>query len=102
MHSFMGVLDMIRAKREEILAIAKEHKAEKLWVFGSCARGEETAESDVDFLVKWAPDVSYRDYDSLESSFSSLFQRGVDVISASALERQPFFAYNVKKDLVAV
>lgn len=95
-------MDTIRAKREEILAIAKEHKAERLWVFGSCARGEETADSDVDFLVKWAPDVSYRDYGSLEESFSSLFKRGVDVISASSLDRQPFFAYNVKKDLIAV
>lgn len=98
----MSVIDTIRARRDEILAIAKEHKAEKLWVFGSCARGEETAESDVDFLVKWAPDVSYRDYDSLESIYSTIFQRGVDVISATALDRQPFFAYNVRKDLVAV
>ena len=98
----MSVIDTIRARRDEILAIAKEHKAEKLWVFGSCARGEETAESDVDFLVKWAPDASYRDYDSLESIYSTIFQRGVDVISATALDRQPFFAYNVRKDLVAI
>ena len=34
----MCMLDEIRAKRDEIYAIAKKHKAEKLWVFGSCAR----------------------------------------------------------------
>jgi predicted nucleotidyltransferase len=34
------MLDEIRAKRDEIYAIAKAHKAEKLWVFGSCARKE--------------------------------------------------------------
>ena len=50
----MCILDEIRAKREEIYAIARAHKAEKLWVFGSCARKEETPESDVVFLVKWA------------------------------------------------
>ena len=33
----MCTLDEIRAKRDEIYAIAKRHKAEKLWVFGSCA-----------------------------------------------------------------
>ena len=49
----MCMLDEIRAKREEIYAIARAHKAEKLWVFGSCARKEETPESDVDFLVKF-------------------------------------------------
>ena len=30
----MCMLDEIRAKREEIYAIARAHKAEKLWVFG--------------------------------------------------------------------
>ena len=37
----MCMLDEIRAKRDEIYAIARKHKAEKLWVFGSCARREE-------------------------------------------------------------
>ena len=41
--SEMCMLDEIRAKREEIYAIARRHKAEKLWVFGPCARGEVTA-----------------------------------------------------------
>ena len=40
----MCVLDEIRAKRDEIYAIARRHKAEKLWVFGSCARREENAD----------------------------------------------------------
>ena len=39
----MCMLDEIRAKRDEIYAIAKRHKAEKLWVFGSCARREDPA-----------------------------------------------------------
>ena len=51
----MCMLDEIRAKRDEIYAIARAHKAEKLWVFGSCARKEETPESDVDFLVEFIP-----------------------------------------------
>ena len=36
----MCMLDEIRARRDEIYAIAREHKAEKLRVFGSCARKE--------------------------------------------------------------
>ena len=47
----MSMLDEIWAKRDEICAIARRHKAEKLWVFGSCARREERPDSDVDFLV---------------------------------------------------
>ena len=37
----MCMLDEIRARRDEIYAIARKHKAEKLWGFGSCARREE-------------------------------------------------------------
>lgn len=37
----MCMLDEIRAKRDEIYAVARRHKAEKLWVFGSCARRVE-------------------------------------------------------------
>ena len=49
----MCMLDEIRAKRDEIYAIARRHKAEKLWVFGSCARREEHPDSDADILVKF-------------------------------------------------
>ena len=34
----MYMLDEIRAKRDEIYAFARVHKAEKLWVFGSYVR----------------------------------------------------------------
>ena len=34
----MCMPDKVLAKRDEIYAIARKHKAEKLWVFGSCAR----------------------------------------------------------------
>ena len=37
----MCKLDELRAKRNEIYRIAKAHKVEKLFVFGSCARKEE-------------------------------------------------------------
>ena len=98
----MCMMDEIAAKRDEIYAIARKHKAEKLWVFGSCARREERPDSDVDFLVKFSPDVSFSDYDSLEQGISALLGRGIDLINATALERSPFFAYNARKDMVAV
>ena len=96
------MLDEIRTKRDEIYAIAKRHKAEKLWVFGSCARKEERPDSDVDFLVKFAPDVSFRDYDSIESGFSMLLGRDVDVVSSSVLPGASRFANRVCKEAVAL
>ena len=54
MNDFMCMLDTIQAKRDDLYAVAKKHKAEKLWVFGSCARKEETPDSDVDLLVQFS------------------------------------------------
>ena len=48
----MCMQDEIVAKRDEIHAIAKGNKAEKLWIFGSCARKEERPDSDVEFFAK--------------------------------------------------
>ena len=67
----MCMLDKIRAKRDEIYAIARTHKAEKLWVFGSCARKEEHPGSDVDFLIKLNPRVGHKDYAAMQSFSSS-------------------------------
>ncbi len=44
--------DLLKAKRDEILALAEAHGAGNIRLFGSIARGDNTELSDVDFLVK--------------------------------------------------
>ncbi len=95
----MCMLDEIRAKRDEIYAIARKHKAEKLWVFGSCARREERPDSDVDFLVKFGDGIGLFELFDFESEMSNEVGRKVDLINAKALDRSPCFAYNVKKEM---
>ena len=96
------MLDEIRAKRDAIYEIARRHKAERLWVFGSCARREERPDSDVDLLVKFGPGIGFRDYDAIESGVAALLGRNVDVVSSSVLPRSPGFAARVCKEAVAV
>ena len=48
----MCQLDRLRRLKTEIYQIARRHNASKVYVFGSCARKEETPESDVDVLVE--------------------------------------------------
>ena len=98
----MCMLDTIQSKRDEIYAIAKKHKAEMLWVFGSCARKEETPDSDVDLLVKFSNGASLFDQGGLSYSLGQVLGRGVDVVDSTVLSREPFFSYAVKKDLVAI
>ncbi|MBC6420996.1 MAG: nucleotidyltransferase domain-containing protein [Hormoscilla sp. SP5CHS1] len=47
----MGIEELLKEKREEILEIAAKHGAINVRVFGSVARGEADADSDVDFLT---------------------------------------------------
>ena len=53
----MRIADQLRDRREEILRVAAKHSAGKVFVFGSVARGEETADSDVDLLVDVAGEL---------------------------------------------
>ena len=68
----MCMMDEIHAKRDEIYAIARKHKAEKLWVFGSCARKEERPDSDVDFLVKFSDGAEFGSQVALGDDFICL------------------------------
>ena len=94
------MLDEIRAKRDEIYAIARRHKAEKLWVFGSCARKEERPDSDVDLLVKFSGGIDVFELFDFEGEMSNEVGRKVDLINVTALDRSPCFAYNVKKEMM--
>ena len=96
----MCMLDKIRAKRDEIYAIARAHKAEKLWVFGSCARKEETPESDIDFLVKFGEGASLLSHVHMINSLSAFFGRKVDVVSDRGLS--PYIGKYIRKEAVAI
>jgi hypothetical protein len=45
------LLQTLHSKRDVIVAAGKEFGARRIRIFGSVARGEESADSDIDFLV---------------------------------------------------
>jgi hypothetical protein len=94
------MLDEIRAKRDEIYAIARRHKAEKLWVFGSCARKEERPDSDVDLLVKFGNDASLLDIVHIRDGVRNLFSREIDVVSDRGLS--PYIGKYIQMEAVPI
>jgi predicted nucleotidyltransferase len=46
---------LVESRREEIKAIVARHHGRSVSIFGSVARGDEQAGSDIDFLVELAP-----------------------------------------------
>lgn len=94
----MCQLDRLQEMKSEINRIAKKHHANKVYVFGSCARKEETPESDVDFLVEFE-NASLFDHIRLEQELSDYLQSAVDVVSMKAL-KQDSFGNRIKQEMV--
>ena len=71
--------------RERILEIARRWGITSVQVFGSVARGDARADSDVDFLVVVEPGRSYLDLGAFFDEVSELLGRSVHVVSAGGL-----------------
>jgi predicted nucleotidyltransferase len=77
----MGMKDLLKEKREEILQIAAKHGARNVRVFGSVARGEADEGSDVDLLVELEPGRSLMDHAALWLELQETLGCRVDVVS---------------------
>ena len=81
----MGVEEILREKRGEILQLASRHGASNVRVFGSVARGDARQDSDVDFLVDLEPTRSLFDLGGLLMDLQGLLGRKVDVVTEKGL-----------------
>ncbi len=96
----MTTIDLIRAKRDDVSAIAQKHGVTSIRVFGSVARGEETSESDVDLLVTTGPEVSAWFPAGLILDLEQLLGRHVDVVTESGVN--PHIRADVLAEAVAL
>ena len=77
--------DLLRAHRDEVLAITERHGGSDVLVFGSIARGDDAVGSDVDLIVTFAPgSTSLADVISLEDELAAVLGVPVDVVSSGA------------------
>jgi predicted nucleotidyltransferase len=84
----MGLTEMLREKRQEILKIAAKHGAYNVRLFGSVARGEADEHSDVDILVELGQDRSLLDLGGLLIDLETLLNRKVDVVTERGLRQR--------------
>lgn len=81
----MLLKDRLPARRLAIVSAAASCGATDVRVFGSVARGEERADSDVDFLVRLERGRTLLDLVRLESRLERLLGRPVDVVTLESL-----------------
>ena len=79
-------LAALQSQREAIHAIALRHGAQSIAVFGSVARGEEHADSDIDFLVEFEPGASLLNLMKIQDDLEAFLGCSVDVVSAGGLK----------------
>ncbi len=93
--------ELVQAKREEILALAEKYELTDVRLFGSVARGDEEAGSDVDIFVKRNPGSdAYLVFD-FKDSMAALLECKVDVIVEQVLMK-PRLRDRILKEAVAV
>jgi uncharacterized protein len=81
----MGIDDILKGKREEVLSIARKHGVSRVRVIGSVARNEATEESDVDLLVDVEGPTTPWFPGGLVADLEDLLGRRVDVVKPDAL-----------------
>jgi predicted nucleotidyltransferase len=94
-------------KREVIIDRIREQEAElrrmgvaRLCLFGSAARGQADAESDLDFLVAFEGTADYDRYITLKFFLEDLLGKPVDLVMETALK--PRIRSRVESEMVRV
>ena len=81
----MSIDKTLKEKRDQILAIARQHGARNVRVFGSLARGEGKRDSDLDVLLELEPGRSLLDIVAIKQDLEDLLNTKVDVVTETAV-----------------
>ena len=92
----MTIEQLVHEKRDEVQRIAAKHGARNIRVFGSVARGEIKAESDVDLLVTFSKPTSLLKMVGLERELSATIGRKVDLLTTKSVS--PYLRNRILKE----
>lgn len=80
-------INHIKAKINQHKPFLRErYRVDSLGLFGSYARGEQTAESDLDILVEFYETIDLFDYMRLEAFLSQVLDCQVDLVMKKTLK----------------
>ena len=78
--------ELLKTRRDDIIAAAARHGARSVRVFGAAARGDCTETSDVDFLVEMGENATLFDRAALMVELRTMLGCDVDVVTEKALK----------------
>jgi predicted nucleotidyltransferase len=79
-----------------IINYLRQYGPERIGIFGSFARKEETPNSDIDILVKFKETISLLDLAKIHRELSQILGKDVDLVTESSVknERLKRYIYN--------
>jgi len=92
--------DIVRRYQGDIRRIAAQHGARAIRVFGSVARGNARADSDIDLLVDLEPGRSLLDLIAIKQDLEDALGRSVDVVTEAGLS--PYLRERVLAEAVTL
>ena len=81
----MTTIEVIQAKRDDVLQVARKHGVTSIRIFGSVARGDDSPESDIDLLITTGPVVSSWFPAGLILDLEALLGRDVEIVTEPGL-----------------
>ena len=78
---------LLSEKMDEVLAVVHSNNGDRVHVFGSVARNEDTSTSDIDLVVTFRQGASLFDQLRIQRRLEGLLGCGVEVLSMGGLLR---------------
>ena len=91
---------MNTAERDTIIEMCRNNDVSMIGIFGSTARGEASASSDLDLLIRFARPKSLLALVRLERSLSEVLGRKVDLLTESAIS--PYLKDRILNELMVI
>jgi predicted nucleotidyltransferase len=71
-----------------IVKYLRPYNPERIGIFGSFARREETSESDIDILVKFKKTISLLDLARIHRELKQILGRDIDLVTESSIKNE--------------
>jgi predicted nucleotidyltransferase len=81
----------------KIIKYLARYNPNRIGIFGSYARNEDTAQSDIDLLVDFAEEVTLFDLGGIKYDLSEILNRPVDIVTEHGVNKR--IRDSINKDL---